>query len=66
MSAPALVYCGADDDPAGVVPTAQALDTELRIVEGDHFGAFKAVDSVVPLAVAFLDAVVSADGAVPR
>jgi pimeloyl-ACP methyl ester carboxylesterase len=58
VSAPALVYCGADDEPDGAVPTAQALKTELRVVEGcDHFGAFKAVDSVVPLGLAFLKAV---------
>jgi pimeloyl-ACP methyl ester carboxylesterase len=66
VSAPALVYCGADDDPDDAVPTAQALKTELRVVgDCDHFGAFKEVDSVVPLAVAFLKAVASPHGAVP-
>jgi pimeloyl-ACP methyl ester carboxylesterase len=60
VSAPALVYCGGDDDPDDAVPTAQALKTELRIVEGcDHQGAFEAVDSVMPLAVAFLRTVAS-------
>ena len=60
VSAPALVYCGGDDDPDDAVPTAQALKTELRVVEGcDHFGAFKAVDAVMPFALAFLRTVAS-------
>lgn len=60
VSAPALVYCGGDDGPDDAVPTAQALKTELRVVDGcDHFGAFKAVDSVMPLAVTFLKTVAS-------
>jgi pimeloyl-ACP methyl ester carboxylesterase len=55
VTAPALVYCGGNDDPDDAVPTAQALKTELRVVEGcDHAEAFGAVDSVMPLAVAFL------------
>jgi pimeloyl-ACP methyl ester carboxylesterase len=55
VTAPALVYCGGDDDPDDAVPTAHALRTELHVVEGcDHFGAFKAVDSVMPFAVPFL------------
>ena len=55
VSAPALVYCGGDDDPEDAVPTAQALNTELHVLEGcDHVGAFEQVDSVMPLAVAFL------------
>jgi pimeloyl-ACP methyl ester carboxylesterase len=55
LSAPALVYCGGDDDPDDYVTTAQALKTELHVVEGcDHFGAFKEMDRVMPLAVAFL------------
>ena len=55
VSAPALVYCGGDDDPGDVVPTAQALKTELHVMEGcDHFGAFKEVDRVMPFALAFL------------
>ena len=67
VSVPALVYCGGDDEPDEAVPTARALKTELRVVEGcDHFGGFKAVDSVMPFAIDFLDAVASADGAVPR
>jgi pimeloyl-ACP methyl ester carboxylesterase len=60
VSAPALVYCGGDDDPDDAVPTAQALKTELRVVEGcDHFGAFKALDAVMPFALAFLRTVAS-------
>src|SRR5450759_1358553 len=55
VSVPTLVYRGGDDDPDDAVPTAQALKTELHVVEGcDHFGAFKAVDSVMPFAVPFL------------
>ncbi len=60
VSVPTLVYCGGDDDPDEAMPTAQALRTELQLVEGrDHFGAFKDVDSVMPLAVAFLKTVAS-------
>jgi pimeloyl-ACP methyl ester carboxylesterase len=60
VSAPTLVYCGGDDDPDDAVPTAQALKTELHVVEScDHFGAFKEVDSVMPLALAFLKAAAS-------
>ena len=59
VSVPALVYCGGDDEPDDAVPTAQALKTELRVVHGcDHFGAFKQVDSVVPLVSTFLSEVV--------
>ena len=55
VSAPALVYCGGDDDPEDAVPTAQALNTELHVLEGcDHLGAFEEVDSVMQLAAAFL------------
>lgn len=55
VSAPALVYCGGDDDPEEAVPTAQALTTELRVVEGcDHVGAFEQVGRVMPFALAFL------------
>jgi pimeloyl-ACP methyl ester carboxylesterase len=55
VSAPALVYCGGNDDPDDAVPTAQALKTELHVVEGcDHFGAFKEVDRVTPFVAAFL------------
>ena len=56
VSAPALVYFGRDDDTDDAVPTAHALKTELRIVDGDHYGAFEAVDSVMPHAIAFLEA----------
>jgi pimeloyl-ACP methyl ester carboxylesterase len=60
VSAPALVYCGGDDDPEDKVPTARALRTELRVVEGcDHFGASKALDAVMPFALAFLRTVAS-------
>jgi pimeloyl-ACP methyl ester carboxylesterase len=55
VSAPTLVYCGGNDDPSDVMRTAQALKTELHVVEGcDHFGAFKEMHRVMPLAVAFL------------
>jgi len=67
VTAPALVYCGGDDDPDAAVPTAKALKTELRVVEGrDHFGAFAAVDSVMPFVVAFLTTVDSRQEVVPR
>lgn len=57
VSAPTLVYCGRDDNPDGAVRTAQALKTELHVVEGcDHFGAFKEVDRVIPFAIPFLEA----------
>ncbi len=60
VSAPSLVYCGGDDDPGDVMPTAQALKTEPHVVEGcDHFGAFKEVDRVMPFAIAFLKTVAS-------
>jgi pimeloyl-ACP methyl ester carboxylesterase len=60
VSAPALVYCGGGDDPDAKVPTARALRTELRVVEGcDHFGASKALDAVMPFALAFLKRVAS-------
>jgi hypothetical protein len=33
----------------GVMPTAQALKTELHVVEGcNHFGTFTEVDRVMP------------------
>jgi pimeloyl-ACP methyl ester carboxylesterase len=55
VSAPALVYCGGDDDPGDVMPTAQALKTELHVVERcDHFGTFEEVDRVMPIVAAFL------------
>ena len=67
VSAPALVYCGGDDDPDDAVPTAQALGTELRVVEGcDHNGAFLALDRVIPLAIAFLKTLPPAEGSTPR
>ena len=67
VSAPALVYCGGDDDPDDAVPTAQALKTELRVLEGcDHNGAFEALDSVMPLVIAFLKTLPATQGASPR
>lgn len=55
VSAPALVYCGGDDDPGDVMATAHALKTQLHVVEGcDHFGTFKEVDRVMPIVAAFL------------
>jgi pimeloyl-ACP methyl ester carboxylesterase len=60
VSARALVYCGGNDDPGDVMPTAQALKTELHVVEGcDHFGAFKEVDRVMPFVAAFLSTAAS-------
>jgi pimeloyl-ACP methyl ester carboxylesterase len=62
VSARALVYCGGDDDPVDVTPTAQALKTELHRVERcDHFEAFKEVDRVMPFVAAFL----KAEGPIP-
>jgi len=66
-SVPALVYCGGNDDANDAAPTAQALKTKLRVVEGrDHAEAFGAVDSVMPFAVPFLKTVDSRRKAVPR
>jgi pimeloyl-ACP methyl ester carboxylesterase len=60
VSAPTLLYCGGDDGPEDAVPTAQALKTELQVIEGcDHFGAFREVDLVMPLALAFLETAAS-------
>jgi pimeloyl-ACP methyl ester carboxylesterase len=59
VAAPSLVYCGGDDDPEDAVPTAQALGTEVRVVEGrDHFGTFEALDQVLPFAIPFLEAAI--------
>jgi pimeloyl-ACP methyl ester carboxylesterase len=56
VSIPTLLYCGGDDGPEDAVPTAQALKTELHVVEGcDHFGTFREVDLVMPLALSFLE-----------
>jgi len=67
VTAPALVYCGGNDDPDDAVPTAKALKTELRVVEGrDHAEAFGAVDIVMPFAAAFLNTVDSRQEVVPR
>jgi pimeloyl-ACP methyl ester carboxylesterase len=60
VSVPTLVYRGGDDDPDDAVATAQALKTELHVVEGcDHFEAFKAVDSVTPFVIPFLETAAS-------
>jgi pimeloyl-ACP methyl ester carboxylesterase len=57
VSAPVLIYCGDDDDPADVLAFAQAMGTDLHLVEGcDHFGAFNAVDRVMPFVAPFLAA----------
>ena len=56
VSVAALVYCGGDDGPEDAVATAHAMKTEVQVIDGcDHFGAFREVDLVVPLAVAFLE-----------
>ena len=55
ISASALVYCGREDEPQGAMPTADALHTELHIVEGcDHLQTFVAVDRVMNFAIPFL------------
>jgi pimeloyl-ACP methyl ester carboxylesterase len=60
VTAPTLVYCGSDDDPDGAVPTALALNTELKVIEGrDHVGTFAAVDQVIPVAMAFMERLAS-------
>ncbi len=56
VSVPALVYCGSADDPDDAVPTAKALRTDLRVLARcDHYLGFKAVDSVFPVVLPFLE-----------
>ncbi len=63
ITAPALVYCGALDDPDDVIHTADALGVELHILPGlDHGDAFSPVgggtdtlEAVLPLVLAHLD-----------
>lgn len=57
VSAPALVYCGANDGPEDAVPTAEALHTSLQVVPGGHAGAFMGVDAVLSVAVPFLETI---------
>ena len=58
LAAPALVYCGCDDDPDDAAPSARALGTRLHTLDGlDHDGAFAAIDRVLPLVVAHLESV---------
>jgi len=57
VSVPALVYCGEDDGPEDAVATAEALHTKLRVVPGDHGGAFDAVDDVMAVVVPFLESI---------
>jgi pimeloyl-ACP methyl ester carboxylesterase len=60
VSVPALVYCGGDDGPEEAEPTARALKTELRVVDGcDHVGAFEQVGRVMPFALAFVESAAS-------
>lgn len=60
ISVPALIYCGEDDEPEDVVPTAEALNTEVHVVAGcDHAGAFYEMDRVMAFAIPFLEAVAS-------
>lgn len=61
VSARSLVYCGGDDDPDGNARTAQGLKAELHVIDGlRHFEAFEEVDSVMPLAIAFLETTATA------
>ena len=52
---PVLLYCGGGDDPQEMLPTAEALGVELKIVgDGDHFQTFGEVDLLVPSVLAHL------------
>ena len=56
VRAPALVYCGGDDDPESVRPTARALGAQLTLIDScDHMEAFDAVELVLPIALGHLD-----------
>lgn len=63
--APALVYCGGNDEPDAVKQTAAALGVELHVLPGlDHSDAFapvggrdSTVETVIPWVVAHLEAV---------
>ncbi len=57
VSVPALVYCGADDDPEDAEPTAEALHARLQVVPGGHAGAFMGVDAVLSVVLPFLESV---------
>lgn len=58
VSAPALVYCGGDDGPEESVATAEALHTDLQLIEGrDHAGAFDDIEGVMAFAIPFLEKV---------
>lgn len=58
IAAPALVYCGGDDEPEDAVATAVALHTELHVIEGrDHAGAFDDVDGVMAFTIPFLETI---------
>jgi pimeloyl-ACP methyl ester carboxylesterase/uncharacterized protein (DUF433 family) len=58
MSIPVLFYCGGQDLPDLHRQTADALGVELHVVgDGDHPGTLDDVESVMPLAIGFLDAV---------
>lgn len=60
VTVPSLVYCGGDDEPEGAAPTAEALHTELRVIEGrDHPGAFNDLDGVMAVVVPFLETITS-------
>ncbi len=63
ITAPALVYCGGNDDPDEVTRTADALGVELQVLPGlDHSDAFSPVgggtgtlEAVLPLVHAHLE-----------
>ena len=60
----ALVYCGGDDEPEYAVPTAKALRTKLRVLDGcDHAATFEAVNRLMGLAIPFLEGISSVEGA---
>lgn len=60
VSAPALIYCGGNDVPEEAIPTAEALRTELRVVDGcDHLQTFAEADRVMAFAIPFLETISS-------
>jgi len=59
VSAPAFLYCGAEDLFAGLMPSdAAVLGVDLHTMSGrDHSGAFLDTDAVIPPVLAHLEAV---------
>lgn len=54
---PACVYRGVDDGPEDAQATAKALHTRVQVVQGDHAGAFNALDAVMAVVTPFLESV---------